>query len=189
MTMRIPVSLTVNGQPRSLQVAAHHTLLEVLRDDLALTGTKECCLVGECGACTVIMDGRSVDSCLVLAVEADGAAVLTVEGLASPDGRLAPIQQAFLDKGAVQCGFCIPGQLLSAHALLEAHSHPTREEIEEGLAGNLCRCACYEQIFEAVESVANGGEPEATREPRAGAVDGIGGARAGARTSAEGLDQ
>jgi aerobic-type carbon monoxide dehydrogenase small subunit (CoxS/CutS family) len=150
----VTVSLTVNGVARTLQVAAHHTLLDVLRADLALTGTKECCLVGECGACTVIVDGRSVDSCLVLAAECDGADVLTVEGLASRDGRLAPIQQAFLDKGAVQCGFCIPGQLMAAHALLEEHPHPSRHEIEEGMAGNLCRCACYEQIFEAIESVA-----------------------------------
>ncbi len=104
----------------------------------------------------MIVDGRSVDSCLVLAVEADGADILTVEGLAAQDGRLAPIQQAFLDKGAVQCGFCIPGQLISAHALLDAHPHPTQDEIEEGMAGNLCRCACYEQIFEAIEAVAEG---------------------------------
>jgi carbon-monoxide dehydrogenase small subunit len=151
-----PIEVTVNGSRRAVAVAPHHTLLEVLRDDLALTGTKECCLVGECGACTVIVDGRSVDSCLVLAVEVDGSEILTVEGLAARDGRLAPIQQAFLDKGAVQCGFCIPGQLLSAHALLAAHPHPSREEIEEGLAGNLCRCACYEQIFEAIEAVAEG---------------------------------
>jgi len=154
--MAIPIELTVNGIRRRLEVAPHHTLLDVLRDDLALTGTKECCLVGECGACTVIVDGRSVDSCLVLAVEADGADVLTVEGLASPDGRLSALQAAFLDQGGVQCGFCIPGQLMSAHALLAEHAHPTRAEIEEGLAGNLCRCACYEQIFEAVEQAAAG---------------------------------
>jgi len=150
----IPIGITVNGIERRLDVAPNQTLLDVLRDDLALTGTKECCLVGECGACTVIVDGRSVDSCLVLAVEADGADVLTVEGLASSDGRLTAIQQAFLDQGGVQCGFCIPGQLMSAHALLAEHPHPSREEIEEGLAGNLCRCACYEQIFAAVEQAA-----------------------------------
>ena len=112
-------------RPRAVDVAPNHTLLDVLRDDLALTGTKECCLVGECGACTVMIDGRTVDSCLVLAVEADGSEILTVEGLAD-GGRLAPLQAAFLDKGAVQCGFCIPGQLMSAHALLEEHPHPTR---------------------------------------------------------------
>ena len=109
--------------------------------------------MGECGACTVILDGRTVDSCLVLAVEADGAQVTTVEGLAV-DGHLSPLQQAFLDKGAVQCGFCIPGQLLSAHALLAENPHPTVPEIQEGLAGNLCRCACYQQITEAVIAVA-----------------------------------
>ena len=152
----IPIEVTVNGSHRTVAVAPHHTLLEVLREDLALTGTKECCLVGECGACTVLVDGRSVDSCLMLAVEADGSEILTVEGLAATDGRLAPIQQAFLDKGAVQCGFCIPGQLMAAHALLEEHPHPTMAEIEEGMAGNLCRCACYEQIFEAIEAVSEG---------------------------------
>jgi carbon-monoxide dehydrogenase small subunit len=134
------------------------------------------------------MDGRSVDSCLVLAVEADGTEVLTVEGLAARDGTLSVLQAAFLDKGAVQCGFCIPGQLMSAHALLEATPHPDRDEIEEGLAGNLCRCACYEQIFEAVESVAAGVGPESTR-VHPGVVEGIGGARVGGRTSADGLDQ
>jgi aerobic-type carbon monoxide dehydrogenase small subunit (CoxS/CutS family) len=150
----IPIELTVNGVRRRLDVAPHHTLLEVLRDDVALTGTKECCLVGECGACTVIVDGRTVDSCLVLAAEVDGAEVLTVEGLAAPDGRLSPLQAAFLDQGGVQCGFCIPGQLMSAHALLAERPHPTHAEVEEGLAGNLCRCACYEQIFAAVEQAA-----------------------------------
>jgi carbon-monoxide dehydrogenase small subunit len=156
MIATIPIELTVNGARRTLDVAPNHTLLDVLRDELALTGAKECCLVGECGACTVIVDGRTVDSCLVLAVEADGSEILTVEGLAARDGRLAPIQQAFLDTGAVQCGFCIPGQLLSAHALLVEHPHPTRVEIEEGMAGNLCRCACYEQIFDAIRAAADG---------------------------------
>jgi carbon-monoxide dehydrogenase small subunit len=150
------IELTVNGRSRSVEVAVHHTLLDALRDDLGLTGTKECCLVGECGACTVLIDGASVDSCLMLAVEADGAAVTTVEGLADGE-RLGRLQQAFLDTGAAQCGFCIPGQLISAEALLAATPHPTRAEIEEGLAGNLCRCAGYEQIFEAVELAARAG--------------------------------
>ncbi len=189
MTSRVPISLTVNGQPRSIEVAAHHTLLEVLRDDLALTGTKECCLVGECGACTVIVDGHSVDSCLLLAVEADGADVLTVEGLAAPDGSLSALQAAFLDKGAVQCGFCIPGQLVSAHALLGEHPHPSRDQVEEGLAGNLCRCACYEQIFEAVESVAAGSSPATAVVPAAEVARGAGGAQSGGRNNSEGLDQ
>ena len=153
----IPIEVTVNGRRRALLVAPHHTLLDALRDDLGLTGTKECCLVGECGACTVLIDGRAVDSCLVLAVEADGAAITTVEGLAV-DGVLSPLQQAFLDKGAVQCGFCIPGQLVAAHALLAGSPHPSLPEIQEGLAGNLCRCACYQQISEAVLAVAEGSQ-------------------------------
>ena len=153
MTTMLPIEMTINGRRRALAVAPHHTLLDVLRGDLALTGTKECCLVGECGACTVIIDGLSVDSCLVLAVEADGADVMTVEGLAD-EGKLSPLQQAFLDKGAAQCGFCIPGQLMSAHALLELNHRPTRAEVEEGLAGNLCRCAGYQQIIEAVLAAA-----------------------------------
>jgi aerobic-type carbon monoxide dehydrogenase small subunit (CoxS/CutS family) len=153
MSDRIAIELNVNRRRRSIDVLPHHTLLEALRDDLGLTGTKECCLVGECGACTVLVDGRSVDSCLMLAVEADGAAVTTVEGLA--DGaRLAPLQQAFLETGAAQCGFCIPGQLIAAQALLDRVPHPTRAEVEEGLAGNYCRCAGYEQIFEAVLAAA-----------------------------------
>jgi aerobic-type carbon monoxide dehydrogenase small subunit (CoxS/CutS family) len=151
----LTIDIVVNGRRRRADIAPHHTLLDVLRDDLELTGTKECCLVGECGACTVLVDGRPVDSCLVLAVEVDGAEILTVEGLAT-DGRLSPLQTAFLDKGAVQCGFCIPGQLLAAHALLAEVPHPTRAEIEEGMAGNLCRCGCYEQIFEAIEAAADG---------------------------------
>jgi carbon-monoxide dehydrogenase small subunit len=149
------IELIVNGRRRSVEVEPNHTLLEVLRDDIGLTGTKECCLVGECGACTVLIGELSVDSCLMLAVEADGATVTTVEGLAI-DGELSSLQQAFLDTGAAQCGFCIPGQLISAHALLAVTPHPGRAEIEEGLAGNLCRCAGYEQIMEAVELAASG---------------------------------
>ena len=159
--MTIPIQLTVNGRARTVDVEPHHTLLEMLRDDLGLTGTKECCLVGECGACTVIVDGLSVDSCLMLGVEAEGASVTTVEGLATGD-RLDPIQEAFLETGAAQCGFCIPGQLVSARALLDEVPHPTRAQIEEGLAGNLCRCADYEQIIEAVDLAARRG---ATPEP------------------------
>ena len=157
MTQLIPIRVTVNGRPRALEVAAHHTLLEVLRDELDLTGTKECCLVGECGACTVRLDGRIVDSCLVLAVEADGGEVTTVEGLA-PEGGLSRLQAAFLDEGGVQCGFCIPGQVMAADDLLRRNPHPTVPEIQEGLAGNLCRCACYEQITEAVLAAAEEGE-------------------------------
>jgi aerobic-type carbon monoxide dehydrogenase small subunit (CoxS/CutS family) len=157
MSATIPIEITVNGRLRALEVAPHHTLLDVLRDDLRLTGTKECCLVGECGACTVLIDGRPVDSCLVLAVEADGAEVTTVEGLAT-DGGLSPLQQAFLDNGAAQCGFCIPGQLVAAHAFVRDVPNPTREAAAEAMAGNLCRCAGYEQILDAILAVAEGGE-------------------------------
>jgi aerobic-type carbon monoxide dehydrogenase small subunit (CoxS/CutS family) len=153
------IGLTVNGRTRSIEVAPHHTLLDVLRGDLGLSGTKECCLVGECGACTVLVDGVSVDSCLMLAVEADATTVTTVEGLADGDG-LHRLQRAFLDSGAAQCGFCIPGQLISAQALLALNPHPTREEVEEGLAGNLCRCAGYGQIIEAVLAAADAGDPK-----------------------------
>ena len=153
MTETFHLELTVNGRPRALDIVASHTLLDVLRDDIGLTGTKECCVVGECGACTVIVDGRSVNSCLMLAAEADGCEVLTVEGLA-PSGRLDALQQSFLDTGAAQCGFCIPGQLMSAHALLQQNPHPTPEQINEALAGNLCRCAGYEQIRQAVMAAA-----------------------------------
>jgi aerobic-type carbon monoxide dehydrogenase small subunit (CoxS/CutS family) len=151
------IDVTVNGRPRTLEVAGHHSLLDVIRDDLGLTGAKECCLVGECGACTVIVDGRTVDSCLVLAVEADGSEITTVEGLAS-DGRLSPLQQAFLDKGAVQCGFCIPGQLMAGEAFLRDTPAPTREAAEEAIAGNLCRCGGYEQILDAIMAVGEAGE-------------------------------
>lgn len=157
------IELTINGRDRSMDVEVHHTLLEVLRDDLGLTGTKECCLVGECGACTVIVDGLSVDSCLMLGVEADGTAVTTVEGLAVGD-RLHPLQEAFLQTGAAQCGFCIPGQLVSAAVLLADDPDPTRAQIEEGLAGNLCRCAGYEQIMEAVSLAAGHGQRRPTTE-------------------------
>jgi aerobic-type carbon monoxide dehydrogenase small subunit (CoxS/CutS family) len=154
MTTSQHIELTVNGRARSIEVAPHHTLLEVLRDDLGLTGTKECCLVGECGACTVLVDDVSLDSCLMFAVEADGSSVTTVEGLAT-GGRLHRLQQSFLDTGAVQCGFCIPGQLIAAEALLADTPNPSRAEVEDGLAGNLCRCAGYEQIVEAVLAAAS----------------------------------
>ncbi len=155
MDNTIPIEFTVNGRRQAVRVAPHHTLLEVLRDDLRLTGTKECCLVGECGACTVKVDGRIVDSCLMLAVEADGTDIVTVEGLAT-GGALSPLQQAFLDKGAAQCGFCTPGQLMAAQALLDENPNPGVDEIQEGLAGNLCRCGCYIQITDAILSVAEG---------------------------------
>jgi len=149
VTQTRPIRLTVNRIPRQLDAAPHHTLLSLLRDDLGLTGTKACCLVGECGACTVSLNGRIVDSCLVLAVEADGAEVTTIEGL-STDGQLTRLQQAFLEQGAVQCGYCSPGQVMAARDLLAQIPHPTVGEIREGMVGNLCRCGCYEQITDAV---------------------------------------
>ena len=154
--MKQAIEVTVNGQVRNIEIEVHHTLLEVLRDDIDLTGTKECCVVGECGACTVIVNDRPMNSCLMLAVEVDGAEVTTVEGLESEDG-LSPVQAAFLDEGAAQCGFCIPGQLMAATALLRENPDPTVEEIQDGLAGNLCRCAGYEQITKAVLAAARKG--------------------------------
>jgi aerobic-type carbon monoxide dehydrogenase small subunit (CoxS/CutS family) len=168
--MTTTIELRVNGRPRSVDVEPHHTLLEVLRDDLGLTGTKECCLVGECGACTVLVDGMSVDSCLMLGVEVDGTSIKTVEGLSIGE-RLHPLQQAFLDTGAAQCGFCIPGQLVAAAALLVETPKPSRAEIEEGLAGNLCRCAGYEQIIEAVALAAERGARGNDARPAPAAID------------------
>ena len=153
----VSIELVVNGRRRSAQVPENLTLLDFLREDLALTGTKECCDVGECGACTIILDGRAVDSCMILAVEADGSHILTVEGL-SQDGRLSELQAQFLEKGAVQCGFCTPGQLMAAHALLADNPHPGVDEIQEGMAGNLCRCGCYYQITEAILAVSEGAD-------------------------------
>ena len=149
----VGIVLTVNGRSRTLAVMPQRTLLEVLRDDLGLIGTKSCCLVGECGACSVRLDGRIVDACLVLAIEADGAEVRTVEGLAT-SGSLSPLQRQFLEKGASQCGYCTPGQLMAASDLLERGPRPTRSDVEEGLSGNLCRCGCYYQITDAVLAAA-----------------------------------
>lgn len=145
--------LVVNGTRHSVEVAVHHTLLDVLRFQLDLTGSKECCAEGECGACTVIVDGRLVNSCLVLAVEVDGQEITTIEGLGA-EGRLNPVQDAFLATGAVQCGFCIPGMVMSAHYLLEHNPDPSTEEVREGLSGNLCRCAGYTRITDAVLTAA-----------------------------------
>lgn len=151
----LQVSLLVNGQPHRLEVAVGHSLLDVLREQLDLTGTKECCAEGECGACTLLIDGEAVNSCIVLAVEADGHEVTTIEGLAEGD-RLSPVQDAFLSAGAVQCGFCIPGMVMSAHYLLAHTPRPSSAEIREGLSGNLCRCGGYNQICGAVAAAAGG---------------------------------
>jgi len=149
------VSFTVNGREVEVAAAAHHTVLDLLRDALRLTGTKECCDEGECGACTILMNGAAVCSCLVLAAEADGQHIITIEGL-ERDGRPGALQRAFVASGAVQCGFCIPGMILAAHHLLMTNPSPSRAEIQEGLAGNLCRCGGYSRIIEAVEQAARG---------------------------------
>ena len=151
------ITITVNGTPRTFDVPTHHTLLEALRDQLNLTGTKECCGEGECGACTVLLNGRAVNACLVLAVECDGEEIVTIEGLGA-NGRLDPVQQAFVDAGAVQCGFCIPGMIVAAGYLLSTNPHPSEDEIREGLAGNLCRCAGYSRIINAVALAARRGQ-------------------------------
>lgn len=153
---KMPIRLEVNGRPFDLEIPPHHTLLDVLRDDVRLTGTKECCAEGECGACTVLVNGQAVCSCLVLAVELDGQTVTTIEGIAK-DGSLDPIQEAFVSTGAVQCGFCIPGMIVAARQLLASNPHPSRAEIQEGLAGNLCRCGGYSRILDAVVLAASSG--------------------------------
>jgi len=149
------ITLTVNGTLRTIDVQTHHSLLESLRDQLNLTGTKECCAEGECGACTVLLNGRAVNSCLVLTVECDGEGVATIEGL-GVDGQLDAVQQAFVETGAVQCGFCIPGMIVAARYLLSTNPRPSEDEIKEGLAGNLCRCAGYSRIIQAVALVSKG---------------------------------
>jgi carbon-monoxide dehydrogenase small subunit len=149
----IKVSFVLNGKQVELEVKPWETALHVLREELSLKGTKEGCGIGECGACTILVDGLAVDSCLMLAPQLDGRDVQTVEGLASGEA-LHPLQEAFITHGAVQCGFCTPGVLMSAKALLDQNSSPTREEIVEALAGNLCRCTGYVQIVEAVDQAA-----------------------------------
>ncbi len=147
------ISLTVNGVLYEVDVKPSRTLVEVLREDLGQLGTKCGCGEGECGACTVLMNGESVTSCLVPAIQADGAEILTIEGL-SVGGKLHPIQEAYVEAGAVQCGFCTPGFVISTLVLLRKHPHPTDEQIREGLAGNLCRCTGYQKIFDAVRLAA-----------------------------------
>jgi carbon-monoxide dehydrogenase small subunit len=148
------ISFTLNGDPVSIDAPADLSLLRLLRDYLNLTGTKEGCGVGECGACSVLLDGRLVNSCLVLAPQAGGRNVVTIEGIRDPDGGPNDLQQAFIDYGAVQCGFCIPGMVLAGEALLARNLHPTRAEIRAAIAGNLCRCTGYQQIVDAIEATA-----------------------------------
>ena len=148
-----PLTMTLNGQEVTVEVEPSDLLAYVLRDKLGLTGTKTGCDEGECGACTVILDGQAVDSCLLPAMKADGCEVVTIEGLAK-DGELDPLQQAFIDRGAVQCGYCTPGLLMSARALLDENPQPSEQEIKDAIAGNLCRCTGYLKIIEAIKEAA-----------------------------------
>jgi carbon-monoxide dehydrogenase small subunit len=147
------VTLTINGETEQVDVPSNLTLLQMLRDKLAFTGTKNGCNAGECGACTVLLDGEPVNSCMVLAVECQGSQVVTVEGLAK-DGVLDPVQQTIMDHGGVQCGFCTPGMLISARALLDRNPNPSEDDIREALVGNLCRCTGYLRIIDAVQDAA-----------------------------------
>ncbi len=151
--MKQRLNLTVNGTPRELLIEPHKTLLQVIREDLGLTGAKHGCGVGDCGSCTVLLDGRPVNSCLVLALQVEGREVTTIEGLAR-DGELHPVQDAFIDHGAIQCGFCSPGMILTSKALLDENPDPDRQEIRGAISGNLCRCTGYQKIVEAVEDAA-----------------------------------
>ena len=151
--MKKHINLKVNGQSYALEVDAKELLLDVIRERIGLTGTKEGCGTGECGACTVLIDGEPVNSCLYLAVRAEGKGILTIEGLGQLS-NLHPLQQAFIDNGSVQCGFCAPGMLLSAHALLMKNSNPSEREIREGIAGNICRCSGYVKIISAIKQAA-----------------------------------
>ena len=150
-TMEIKIEFTLNGKLMEVEVSPHWTLLKLLREKLGLTGTKEGCGIGECGACTVLMDGMPVNSCLVLAPKVEGRKIETIEGLGSRDS-LHPLQKSFIDHGAIQCGFCTPGILMSSKALFGKISNPTREEIKEAISGHLCRCTGYHQIIEAIEN-------------------------------------
>ncbi|MEW6376943.1 MAG: (2Fe-2S)-binding protein [Thermodesulfobacteriota bacterium] len=142
----------LNGEPIQIEIEPHLTLLELLRKELELTGAKEGCGMGECGACTVLLDGKTVNSCIFPAMEVEGKTVTTIEGLADPQGNLHPIQKAFIEYGAVQCGFCTPGMVLSAKALLDENPKPAEEEIRNGIAGNLCRCTGYLQIIQSIKA-------------------------------------
>jgi carbon-monoxide dehydrogenase small subunit len=152
--MTRPVQLKINGETFRVEVEPHETLLDVIRGKVGLTGTKKGCETGQCGACTVIIEGKAVTSCLILAVEAHGKEIVTVEGLAR-DGQLHPLQQAFVEEGAVQCGYCTPGMLLSAKALLDENPRPTQRQVKEAIAGNLCRCTGYVKIVKAIVAAAD----------------------------------
>ncbi|THB77916.1 MAG: (2Fe-2S)-binding protein [Desulfobacteraceae bacterium] len=149
--MKKIISVTINNEIYEIAVEPNQTLADLLRYDLGLTGTKKGCDTGDCGACTVILDGDVVNSCLVLAIQTDGSVVDTIEGLATEEG-LHPIQEAFVEKGAIQCGYCSPGMIMSAKNLLDKNTNPTEQEIREGISGNLCRCTGYQKIIEAIDS-------------------------------------
>jgi carbon-monoxide dehydrogenase small subunit len=151
--MKKLIRFILNGESVELEIEPHLTLLQLLRDRVGLTGTKEGCGMGECGACTVLLDGKTINSCIFPALEVDGKSVTTIEGLTDARGNLHPIQKAFIEYGAVQCGFCTPGMVLSAKALLDENAKPTEEEIRGGIAGNLCRCTGYLQIVQAIKAV------------------------------------
>ncbi|HSM58357.1 MAG TPA: (2Fe-2S)-binding protein [Candidatus Sulfomarinibacteraceae bacterium] len=153
--MKKLISATINGEPVEFAVLPYRSLLDVLRHELALTGTKKGCDVGDCGACTVILDGKPVNSCLVLGVEIDGCEITTIEGLHRPDGALHPLQDNFLRFGAAQCGFCTPGMIVTAKALLDENPRLTEEEIRFGIAGNICRCTGFSKIIQAIEVTAS----------------------------------
>ena len=149
-TEKVLLRMTVNGRPVEVKVDPAWTLLKVLREALKLTGTKKGCEQGDCGACTILMNGKAVNACLVLALQADGKTIETIEGLGTPE-NLHPLQKSFIKHGAVQCGFCSPGMLMSAKALLDSNPHPAAEEIKRGISGNLCRCTGYVKIIKAIE--------------------------------------
>ena len=157
--MGTEIQFTCNGNPTRATIETHWTLLHLLREELGLIGTKEGCGSGECGACTVIVDGLAVNSCIYLAVEADGKEIMTVEGLESADGTLHPLQKSFVENGGIQCGFCTPGMLMSAKALLDENPVADEENIKDALAGNICRCTGYLQIFDSIKAV-SGYSPE-----------------------------
>ncbi len=151
---KIELNIKVNNKDYKLFVDSNKRLLDVLRDDLGLTGVKEGCAIGECGACTVIMNSKNVNSCMILAGQAEGSEITTIEGLEGPEGELHPLQEAFIEAGAVQCGFCTPGIILSSLTLLQRKLNPTVEEIKEAISGNFCRCTGYKQIIKAVQLAA-----------------------------------
>ncbi len=153
--MKQLIRFTLNGDPVEVEIDPHLTLLQLLRDKLELLGTKEGCGMGECGSCTVLLDGKTINSCIFPAWEVEGRTVTTIEGLTDAQGNLHPIQKAFVEYGAIQCGFCTPGMVLSAKALLDENPKPTEEEIRNGIAGNLCRCTGYLQIVQAIKAVSN----------------------------------